>query len=117
MRLTPLSHPGLQISTRRAGSGYGSWMERLDELVQFRVVEIGDGPEGHAVARPVPHVEAAKRARVGRGLTTVRSGPYEDIDRVLPALIDERGDGAAGKVIESAADQRKAERREGDDGR
>jgi hypothetical protein len=87
-------------------------MEGADELVQFHVVEIGDGPEGHAVASPVAHLEAAERARVRGRLAGIRSGPHEDVDRVLPALIDERRDGAAGEVIESAADEGKAERRE-----
>src|SRR5258706_10854432 len=87
-------------------------MERLGKLVELRIVEIGDGPEGHAVAGPVAHLEAAESARVDRRFAAVRRGPHEDVDRVLPTLIDERGDGATGEVIESAADQRKAERRE-----
>jgi hypothetical protein len=41
-------------------------MERLGELVEFDVVEIGDRPEGHAVAGPVTHLEAAEDTRVGQ---------------------------------------------------
>src|SRR3954469_9440649 len=68
----------------------------VNELVQFRVVEVGDGPERHASARPVAEVKATQRARVGLRLMAVALGPHEDVDRVLPALIDERRHGAAG---------------------
>src|ERR1700674_5313028 len=56
-----------------------------------------------------------RRARVGQRFAAVGRGPLEDVDRMLLALIDERGNGAAGEVIESAAVQRKAERSEGVD--
>jgi hypothetical protein len=87
-------------------------MERLGELVELDVVEIGDRPEGHAVAGPVTHLEAAEGTRVGQRFAAVGRGPLEDMDRMLLALIDERSHGAADKVVESASDQGKAERRE-----
>ena len=54
--------PDPSVVERRSGLR----LERLDELVKLGVVEIGDGPERHLVAGPVPHVEAAEGARVGQ---------------------------------------------------
>jgi hypothetical protein len=84
----------------------------MDELIELDVVEIGDCPEGHAVVRPVAHLEAAEGSRVGARFAAVGRGPHEHVDRVLPALIDERGNGAAAEIVEPSADQREAERRE-----
>jgi hypothetical protein len=46
----------------------------VDELIQFSVVEIGNGPEGHAVAYPVPDLEAAEHHRVGQASSVAKTG-------------------------------------------
>src|SRR5260221_2342097 len=92
------------------------WGERVNELIELDVVEIGHGPEGHPLVRPMPHLEAAESARVRERFAAVRRRPHEDVDGVLPALIDERGYGAAAEVVQTPADERKAEGREVVDG-
>ena len=61
------------------------------------------------------NVESPNRSGIdgGQGLGTVRQ--HEDIDRVLLSLVRQSRDRPSAEVIETAADQRKAGRREIDD--
>ena len=83
----------------------------MDELVEFGVIEIGNGPKGHCVAGPMTDLKAAERSGVGKRGSGVRRGPDEHIDRVLAALIHERRDGSTADRVDAGADERKAEAR------
>src|SRR5438874_9942716 len=80
------------------------------ELFELRHLDIGHGPEIHAVLRPEDDVVAlalgGSRRRVGA------PGPDEQINEVLVVLIDERCDGPAVEIIETAAGQREVRRGE-----
>src|SRR5438132_12685218 len=90
-------------SLRRAAPVFG-------ELFELRGFEVGDGPEGHAVLRPVHDVVALALGALWRRLAGGR--PDEQVDDVLVALIDQGRDGPAIEVVEPAAGQWKAHGRE-----
>src|SRR5690349_10769369 len=75
--------------------------------------DIGHRPERHSVRRPPYRVEPTRRSGARRRFARPgRDCESEYVDRVLRALVDERGGGTAIDVIEPAADEREALRRE-----
>src|SRR5881227_1041888 len=88
---------------RRAAPVFG-------ELLELRGFEVGDGPESHAVLRPVHDVIALALGTLRRRLAG--GGPDEQVDDVLVALIDQGRDRPAVEVVEPGAGQRKARGRE-----
>src|SRR4030095_7407801 len=85
--------------------------KRAGEFGELRVVQVRHCPERHSVTDPMAHVESANRslryAAAGAGLR-----PDKHVDGVLLPLVHERGGGPSGYVLEPAADQRKAGRRQ-----
>jgi SAM-dependent methyltransferase len=87
-----------------------SRLERLDELVELGVVEIGDGPEGHAVAGPVAHLEAAEGPRWTRAHCRRRRrsrGRHQDSSPAPPArgtTISRKSTGSASSPKDSGPD-------------
>src|SRR5436305_2974414 len=74
------------------------------ELFELRHLDIGHGPEIHAVLRPVDDVVALTLGDLRRLVAGTR--PDEQINEVLVVLIDERCDGPAVEIIETATGQR-----------
>src|SRR5215204_413692 len=101
-------------STARAlPSGHGlRCFELLTELGQLGVIQIGYGPERHAVADPVMNMESSNRLDVGTRERVIRSRRDEHVNRVLPALVDERSHRPPAEVIETPSDEWKADRGE-----
>ena len=71
--------------------------------------DVGDGPEGHAAARPVKDVVARARLR-GRWRVSAGRRPYEHINVMEAPLVYEGGDGTAVGVIEPATHERESRR-------
>src|SRR5436305_7510130 len=80
------------------------------ELFELRHLDIGHGPEIHAVLRPVDDVVALALGGLRRRVAGTR--PDEQINEVLVVLIDERRDGPAVEIIETATGQREVRRGE-----
>src|ERR1044072_9958161 len=81
---------------------------RVDAFAQFVGVDVGDGPEGHAGVSPGGEVVALPRVRRLGCSVAGRRGPGVEVDEVLSALVDERGDGASVEVVEAAPGEREA---------
>ncbi len=63
------------------------------ESEKFGGVEIGGGPEGHAIGGPVEEVIAAGGGEgLGWGIG-IGGGEEEEVDEVFVATVDEGGDG------------------------
>jgi hypothetical protein len=78
---------------------------------EFFFIDVGGRPERHRVVGPMEKMEATRRGEAvdGRGRRFWRVvGPDEEVDGVLVAVVDERGDGLVVDDIEAATDQRKA---------
>ena len=86
-------------------------LQRAHELAELGVIQIGDGPERHAVPDPMAHLEPTNRSRVAGG-SPIGRGPDEHVDRMEAPLIHERGDRLAGDVVEPTTHQRKTDGRE-----
>src|SRR5579862_589753 len=88
----------------------GAAVERVHELAELRRVEVGDGPELHAVVAPVDGVVAAfARHRHGfQRRPRTSGGPRVDVDHVLPPPVDERGHRASAQRVHPASGQREA---------
>src|SRR5437868_2148560 len=80
------------------------------ELFELRHLDVGDGPEIHAVLRPAHDVVTLTLRRLRRRVAG--TGPDELINEVLVVLIDERCDGPAVEIIETATGQWKVRRGE-----
>ena len=86
------------------------------ELVKLIPGEVADGPEVEAFFRPVTDIIALDRLRYRAGMLGAQSLRDEQIDHVFSTLIDDRGHRLAIDVIETAAEERKALRRQVDNG-
>src|SRR6267154_6216589 len=78
----------------------------LDELLQFGLVEVGNGPVMHAVLCPAVRAVPAPREAPERLVTGPLARPDEEVHDVLRAPVDERCRRHVLDVIEPAARQR-----------
>src|SRR5439155_13327973 len=84
---------------------------RLGEFLELGRFEVGDRPQRHSSLGPMDDV-VALALDPGGGRGSSLAGPGKQIDNVLVALVDERGDRAAGEIIEPPAAQREVLGRE-----
>ena len=85
-------------------------LQRAHELAELGVIQVGDGPERHAVPDPMAHLEPANRSRVAGG-SPIGCGSEVYADRMEAPLIHERGDRLAADVVEPTTNQRKTDGR------
>ena len=87
------------------GPSQGDASPCFGKIPQLADLEIGNRPEHHPVLGPVHDIVALALCRVRRSRGIVFGRPDEEVDDVLVALIDERGDRAPGQVVEPATPQ------------
>jgi hypothetical protein len=85
------------------------------KLVELARVDIADGPEIETFFRPMPDVKSMPGFAGYSRMLGAQMLRHEQIDHVVVAAIDDCRHGLAVDVVETAADQRKALRREVDD--
>src|SRR5712671_115394 len=83
----PSPAKGFKWGFRRATNTSGRAAPVFGELLELCGFNVGDGPEGHAVLRPVHDVVALALGALRRCLAA--GGPDKQIDDVLVALIDQ----------------------------
>src|SRR3989454_8098735 len=74
--------------------------QQARKVRQLVAVQIGDQADAHVFGGGALDVEAVARIRA---VTWPASRPDEDIDQVLPALVDEDRDGMAADIVEPCA--------------
>src|SRR6185369_8278756 len=90
---------------------YRSLPDKLDELVQVRIVDVGDSPVSCAGFDPVNEVVSLTRELLLLTIGGIRRCPNEEIDGMFALLIDERRDGFVADVIQPTAYEGKSLRR------
>ena len=75
-------------------------VEFLDEFLQLLWIDVADGKEFETLRGPAPDVEPLHRVELRPVLFRARCLRDEEIDHMLPASIDNRGDGLAVDIFE-----------------
>src|SRR5438552_3500186 len=87
-------------------------VEFLDEFPQLFTVDIADSKELETLRSPASNVVPLHCLQLRRVTFNWSSLRNEEIDHVLAASIDDRGDGLALNIVEPSAKQHKALRRQ-----
>ncbi len=80
-------------------------VEFLDEFLQLFTVDIADSEELETLRSPASNVVSLHRLQLRRVTFGGGSLRNEEIDHVLAASIDNRGDGLAVDIVEPSAEQ------------
>ncbi len=78
-------------------------LQELNELLQLRQIQIGDGPPLHAGVGPANQIVSLAHRSLSRRFGAALCGPDKNVDEMLAPLIDQRRDGPIINVVEAPA--------------
>jgi len=103
---TKKAGPGNRLRMRRGRNAFAA--QEMGKVAHLLRVEVGRHPVIHPAAPPMQKVVAVVRGALDRALGIVGSRPHEDVHDMFAALVDQRRDQAAGKVVQTADDEAEA---------